>query len=104
LTERPALSCGHWDGPALLLAVRIQPRGRRLAVGPVIGQRLKLFLTAPPVDGKANEQARTFLAGLFGVSASRVTLVHGGSARDKLFRIEKPQKLPPEIVRESASP
>jgi uncharacterized protein (TIGR00251 family) len=68
-------------------------------VGPLIQGRLKLGLTAPPVDGKANEQARELLAGLFGVSASRVKLVHGESAREKLFRIEEPRRIPAEIRR-----
>lgn len=100
----PALACGHWDGTAFLLAVRVQPRGRRLGAGPVIHDRLKLNLTAPPVDGKANEQARLLLAELFGVSASRVKLLQGESARDKLFRIEAPRRIPPDILKDAASP
>ena len=87
-----------------MLAVRVQPRGRRLGIGPVIHDRLKVSLTAPPVDGKANEQARKLLAELFGVSASRVRLVQGELARDKLFRIEDPRKFPPDILGDPASP
>lgn len=64
-----------------------------------MGERIKLALTAPPVDGKANEQAREVLAEAFGVSMSRVTLVQGESARDKLFRIVEPASLPELIVR-----
>lgn len=92
--DKPALTCGHWDGEALLLPVRVQPRARRLALGPIVGGRLKLLLTAPPVDGKANEQARTLLAEAFGVSAGRVTLVQGQTSRDKLFRIVEPRVFP----------
>ncbi len=92
------LACGRWDGDALLLPVRVQPRTRRLGSGGLHESRLKLNLTAPPADGKANAQARELLAGLFGVSISRVTLLQGASARDKLFRIDSPEKLPPAVL------
>jgi hypothetical protein len=81
------------------LPVRVQPRARRLGLGPLREARLKLALTAPPVDGKANAQARELLAEHFGVSVSRVVLLQGETARDKLFRIDRPQALPPEILR-----
>jgi hypothetical protein len=51
------------------------------------------------VDGKANAQAREFLASVFGVSPSRVTLMQGESGRDKLFRIEAPRRIPAELLR-----
>lgn len=78
--------------------MRVQARARRLALGPLVQDRLKLALTAPPVDGKANAQAQAFLAELFGVSAARVTLLRGEASRDKVFRIESPQRLPPEVA------
>ncbi len=93
------LGCGRWEEDALLLPVRVQPRARRLALGPIIGQSVKLSLTAPPVDGKANAQAREFLASQFGVSPSRVTLAKGESGRDKTFRIEAPRRLPEALLR-----
>ncbi len=96
---KPPLVCGRWDGDALVLPVRVQPRARRLALGPLVQDRIKLSLTAPPLDGKANAQARVFLSGLFGVSAARVTLAQGETSRDKLFRIGNPQRFPPEILR-----
>jgi uncharacterized protein (TIGR00251 family) len=95
----PPLACGRWEAGALVLPVRVQPRARRLALGPVIDNRIKLALTAPPVDGKANHQARAALAEAFGVSMSRVILVQGESSRDKLFRIVEPACLPALIVR-----
>jgi uncharacterized protein len=98
VAARPDLACGHWQGDTLLLPVRVQPRARRLGIGPLREGRLKVALTAPPVDGKANAQARELLAERFGVSVSRVVLVQGEAARDKLFRIDGPQTLPPEIL------
>ena len=99
LDEKSRIVCGRWDGDALVLPVRVQPRARRLALGPLLQQRIKLSLTAPPVDGKANAQAREFLASVFGVSPSRVTLTQGESGRDKLFRIEAPRRFPAELLR-----
>lgn len=81
-----------------MLPVRVHPRARRLTLGPLAGDRVKLSLTAPPVDGKANAQAREFLAEAFGVSLSRVMLAQGEGSRDKLFRIEDPRLIPPTIL------
>ena len=92
------MACGRWDGAALVLPVRVQPRAKRLALGPIAAGRVKLFLTAPPVDGKANAQAREFLAGAFGVSPSRVTIAQGEGSRDKLFRIDDPRRVPQDIL------
>jgi uncharacterized protein YggU (UPF0235/DUF167 family) len=45
-------------------------------------------VTAPPVDGKANEALCRLVAKAAGVAPSRVTLVRGHAARDKVLRIE----------------
>ena len=74
---RPALACGRWDGDTLVLPVRVQPRAKRVAIGPLVAERVKLALTAPPVDGKANVQACELLASACGVSPARVTLAQG---------------------------
>jgi len=99
LDTRPELLCGRWDDNVLVLPVRAQARARRLALGPLVQQRIKLSLTAPPVDGKANAQARDYLAAAFGVSPSRVMLVQGENGRDKLFRIEGPRLFPAGLLR-----
>lgn len=98
MATRPELACGRWDADTLVLPVRVQPRARRLSLGPLVRERVKLSLTAPPVDGKANAQAREFLAEVFDVSPSRVTLAQGESGRDKLFRIVHPRRLPEAIL------
>ena len=104
MQSRSELACGRWEGDAVLLPVRVQPRARRLTLGPVLDARVKLALTAPPLDGKANAQARSFIATQFGVSTSKVTLLRGGSSRDKLFRIDQPKRLPPEILKNERVP
>ena len=82
------------DGDDVLCQVRVQARGSRNEIAGVRDGRLRLKLTSPPVDGRANAQACQVLADLFGVPASRVTLVRGQRAPDKLFRVLSPSRFP----------
>jgi uncharacterized protein (TIGR00251 family) len=83
----------RWEGPDLVLQVRVQPRAARDAFAPE-ADRLRVRITAPPVEGAANEHLVRFLADEFGVSASRVTLVRGATGREKLLRIAAPVRIP----------
>jgi len=76
----------HKDG-AVTFRVRVQPRASRTEVMGEHAGAIKLRIAAPPVDGKANEECRRFLAKLLGVSASSVEIVSGESSRDKVIRI-----------------
>ena len=69
------------------LPVRLQPRASRNQVVGVMGDRLKVALTAPPVEGAANAACQAFLAELFKVSKGSVRLVGGEKSRDKLWEI-----------------
>lgn len=69
------------------LAVRLQPRASRNQVLGVHGDRLKIALTAPPVEGAANAACQAFLAELFKVSKGSVRLIGGEKSRDKLWEI-----------------
>jgi len=100
VTCRPAIRCGYWEQDTLCLPVRVITRSARAQLGAVENGRLKLRLTAPPVDGKANQQARKLLARAFGVGVTRITLARGETARNKLFRIDQPVKLPAELLPE----
>ena len=75
------------SGPDVLLPVNVQPRASRDAVTGLHGNALKLSLTAPPVDGAANDACLRFLADLLGVSRARLSIVRGQKARQKLIRI-----------------
>ena len=75
------------DG-AVTFRVRVQPRASRAEVAGEHAGALKLRLTAPPVEGKANEECRRYLAKIFGVSLSSVEIVSGDSSRDKLIRVQ----------------
>lgn len=88
----------RWDGPDLILQVRIQPRAARDEIAGPHGDSLKIRLTAPPVDGKANERLRGFLGGLCGVAKSQVTLLSGETGRSKRVRVTAPRRLPPGVA------
>jgi uncharacterized protein len=68
-------------------AVRVQPRASRNAIAGEMGDALKLALTAPPVEGKANEACVEFLANLLKVPRSSVTIASGESNRNKVIRV-----------------
>jgi uncharacterized protein len=71
----------------VLLPVTVQPRASRIAVAGIYGHALKLQLTAPPLAGAANDACLRFLTSLLGCSRSRLSIVKGGKARQKLIRI-----------------
>jgi uncharacterized protein (TIGR00251 family) len=68
--------------------VKVHPRARRSAVTGRLGDAWKLDLTAPPVEGKANDECLRFLAELLGVSRARVRIVTGLTSRTKVVEIE----------------
>jgi uncharacterized protein (TIGR00251 family) len=76
-------------GGSLTFRVRVQPRASRTEIAGEHAGALKLRIAAPPVDGKANEECRKFLARLLGVSASSIEIVAGESSKDKIIRAHK---------------
>lgn len=87
----------RWDGADLILQVQLQPRASAdVLVGP-LGEHLKIRLTAPPVDGMANDRLIAYLAKLFGVPKNQVVLEQGKTARRKVVRIRAPKKIPAEL-------
>jgi uncharacterized protein (TIGR00251 family) len=72
---------------SVALRVRVQPRASRTELSGEHAGALKLKISAPPVDGKANEECRRFLAKLLDVSAGSVEIIAGASSRDKVIRI-----------------
>jgi len=83
------------DGrPTLQLTLHVQPGASRTEVAGTHGDALKVRLTAPPVDGKANAELLRFLAEAFGVPRRNVTLVRGETSRAKVVRIAHPAARP----------
>ncbi len=69
------------------LRVRVQPRASRNLLGGEREGALVVRLTAPPVDGRANEALSRLLADALGLAPSAVRLLRGDSGRDKLVAI-----------------
>jgi YggT family protein len=93
------MACCRWESSSVLVCrLRLQPRAPHTGFAGTVGDRLKLRVQSPPVDGKANEALRRFLAEAFGVPLSKVELAAGESSRDKLVRIVSPCKIPDEIA------
>jgi hypothetical protein len=78
----------------LLVSLVIQPKASRDQIVGWLGEELKIAITAPPVDGKANEHLRRYLAKICGTSFSKVTVVKGETNRHKTIKIEDYKKLP----------
>ena len=88
---------GRRDGDDLVLEVRIQPRASRSEFAGQFGERLKIRLQAPPVDGRANAALVDFLASAFDVPRARVAIEHGLAGRDKRVRIRGAGPVPPRL-------
>ena len=71
----------------ITFAVKVHPRARKNAITGKVGDALKLSLTAPPVEGKANEAVIEFFADLFAIPRSSVTIASGETSRNKVIRI-----------------
>lgn len=69
------------------LDVLIQPRSSRDGIEGFHDGRLKVKISAPPVDGKANERLTEVVADAFGVPKSRVEIIKGRTSRQKTLRI-----------------
>ncbi len=71
----------------VLVRIHVQPRAAKNGFCGIHGGALKLRITAPPVDGKANELIIAILAKLFRVPKAAVSLVSGQQSRQKRFRV-----------------
>ena len=71
----------------ITIDVLVQPRASRAKIGPRHDGRIKIAVTAPPVDGEANAAVIELLAKSLGVAKSAVEVVAGASSRRKTIRI-----------------
>ncbi|MDE2009673.1 MAG: YggU family protein [Candidatus Omnitrophica bacterium] len=72
----------------MLLTVKVIPGASRNLLKEEDGMT-KVYLTAPPVDGKANQALIKFLAAHYGVNKSAVTIVKGEKSRHKAIEIRQ---------------
>ncbi|KPJ68597.1 hypothetical protein AMJ44_06230 [candidate division WOR-1 bacterium DG_54_3] len=70
------------------LTIRVIPNARKNKVVVEEG-RIKVYLTAPPVEGKANKTLIEFLAEQFCVKKRQIRIVRGEKSRDKVLEVEQ---------------
>ena len=90
-----------WDGDFLHLFLKIQPNASKDEFAEVINDvnvdRIKIRITTPPVDGKANKHLIKFLSKVFKVAKSNISIKNGETSRNKHLIIQSPKKLPKQI-------
>jgi len=69
------------------IAVRVHPRAKKNGITGELGNALKLSLTTPPIEGRANEACIEFFAKLLKVPRSSVTIASGQTSRNKVIRV-----------------
>jgi len=74
------------DG-AVTFDILVSPRASRGKLGPLHGGRLKISVTAPPVDGEANAAVIELLAAELGVARSAIEIVAGARGKRKTVRV-----------------
>ena len=78
----------HGGRQGAALAIRVTPRASRNEIAEILSDgTVKIRLTSPPVEGKANAALIEFLAEVLGVPRSRIEIVAGMTGRDKLVSI-----------------
>jgi uncharacterized protein len=77
----------HETAKGISFSVKVHPRARKNAITGTVGDAFKLALTAPPVEGKANQAVIEFFADLFAIPRSSVTIASGETSRNKTVRI-----------------
>ncbi|MGH9499696.1 MAG: DUF167 domain-containing protein [Terriglobales bacterium] len=78
----------HETSDGVSFAVKVQPRARKNGISGEFGDALKLSITAPPSEGRANVACIAFLANLLEVPRSSVTIASGESSRRKVIRVQ----------------
>ena len=84
MTKADILSLLKVTPDGVVLPRKAQPRSSRNAMGDLYGDAVKIFLTAPPVEGKANAELCKFLAKAAGLPKSAVSVVSGDTSRNKM--------------------
>ncbi len=91
-----AVGKGHMTQPDMThlchkgaqIAVKVTPRASRNRVVVDVDGAIRVYVTAAPENGKATAAARALLARSMGVPKTRLSLIRGRTARDKVFRLD----------------
>lgn len=76
------------DKGGVNIKVKVQPRSSRNQLAGILDGALKIKLTAPPVDGSANEALLRFLAAVLKLPRNSLVLLSGQTGRNKTIRVE----------------
>lgn len=82
------------DQDDLILRLYIQPKASRDKIVGLHGDEIKIAITAPPVDGKANSHLSKYLAKQFKVAKGQIVIEKGELGRHKQVRIIQPMVIP----------
>jgi uncharacterized protein (TIGR00251 family) len=88
------------NGKTIILTLHVQPGSKNSGIGGLHGEALKIRLAALPVEGRANEALRKFIADLFAVPQRHVELIQGAQSRRKIVVISG-SKIDPDSLLES---
>ncbi len=69
------------------IAITVVPRSSRCEIAGVQNEMLKVKLTSPPAEGKANAQCIEFIAKLLSISKSQIAIIQGKTSRRKVLKI-----------------
>ena len=85
----------------IIINVTVVPKSSRDAIVGILGDTVKVAVTAPPVDGKANAYVCKFLAGEFKTAKSNVSIIKGETSKHKTIEIREYRNIP-ALLREYA--
>lgn len=77
----------HECASSVTFGIKVHPRAKKNAISGEVGGALKVSLTAPPTDGRANDACIEFFAKLLKVPRTSVTIASGRSSRNKVIRV-----------------
>lgn len=75
-------------GQGVRVSIRVQPKASTTAIAGLHGDAIKVRVTAPPVDGAANDALVELLASTFGIPKRGITIVAGTSSRSKIVELQ----------------
>ena len=77
----------HETACGVTFAIQVRPRARKNAVTGAVGEALKVSITAPPIEGRANHACIVFFAKLLRLPQSSVTIASGLNSRNKVVQV-----------------
>ena len=77
----------HETADGITFAVKVHPRAKKNTITGELGDTLKISLTTPPVEGRANQACIEFFAKLLKLPRSSVTIASGQTSRNKVVRV-----------------